>query len=133
MGWLYSSISKNISAIITPIQQGDFYMQGKIKVTYTLICDKDTYKEISIDDILGNERLVKLIKNEFAKGIRNLESSGSGDAKIILNTLKELYTFEVDKQDFADLVELAEEDARANKRLKKECQVVNIVDFVTSD
>lgn len=108
-------------------------MQGKIKVTYTLICDKDTYKEISIDDILGNERLVKLIKNEFAKGIRNLESSGSGDAKIILNTLKELYTFEVDKQDFADLVELAEEDARANKRLKKECQVVNIVDFVTSD
>lgn len=108
-------------------------MQGKITVTYTLICDKDTYKEVTINDIMTNERLVKLIKNEFAKGIRNLESYGSGEGKIVLKTQKELYTFEVDKQDFADLVELAEEDARVNKRLKKGCQVVSIVDFVTSD
>jgi len=108
-------------------------MQGKIKVTYTLICDKDTYTEISMGDILANERLVKLLKNEFAKGIRNLEISSLGDAKIALATTKELYTFEVDKQDFADLVGLAEEDARENKRLKKGCQVVNIIDFVTID
>jgi len=108
-------------------------MQGKIKVTYTLICDKDTYTEVSIDELLGNERIVKLIKNEFAKGIRNLDISSLGEAKIVLNTSKELYSFEVDKQDFADLVGLAEEDARENKRLKKDCQVVDIIDFVTID
>lgn len=108
-------------------------MDGKIKVTYTLICDKDTYKEISIKDIVSNEKVVRLLKSEFAKGIRNLETSYTGDAKMILKTEKELYTFTVDKQDFADLVELAEEDAKANKRLKKDCQVVSIVDFTTMD
>jgi len=108
-------------------------MQGKIKVTYTLICEKDTHKEISIEEIIANEKLLKLIKSEFAKGIRNLEISSHGEAKVILKTEKELYSFVVDKQDFADLVELAEEDARLNKRLKKECQVVKIIDFVTID
>ena len=108
-------------------------MEGKIKVTYTLICDKDTYKEISIEEIIANEKIVRLLKSEFAKGIRNLEISSRGEAKVILKTEKELYTFIVDKQDFADLVELAEEDARLNKRLKKECQVVKIMDFVTID
>jgi len=108
-------------------------MQGKIKVSYILICDKDTHKEISIEEIIANEKLMKLIKSEFAKGIRNLEISTQGEAKIILKTEKELYSFVVDKQDFADLVELAEEDARINKRLKKECQVVKIIDFVTID
>ncbi len=108
-------------------------MEGRIKVTYTLICDKDTHKEIPVEEIIANEKIVRLIKSEFAKGIRNLEISSRGEAKVILKTEKELYTFTVDKQDFADLVELAEEDARLNKRLKKECQVVKIVDFVTID
>jgi len=108
-------------------------MQGKIEVSYTLICDKDTHKEISIDEIIGNEKIVKLLKSEFAKGIRNLEVSHNGEAKVILKTEKELYSFVVDKQDFADLVELAEEDAKAHKRLKKDCQVVKIIDFVTID
>ena len=108
-------------------------MQGKIEVTYTLICEKDTHQEISIDEILKNEKVVRLLKNEFAKGIRNLNVSSVGDAKVTIKTQKDLYKFEVDKQDFADLVELAEEDARLNKRLKKDCQVVKIMDFVTID
>ena len=108
-------------------------MQGKIKVGYTLICDKDTYKEITIEEIISNDKIVKLLKSEFAKGIRNLEISGNGESKVILKTEKELYSFVVDKQDFADLVELAEEDAKAHKRLKKDCQVVKIVDFITID
>jgi len=108
-------------------------MDGKIEVTYTLICEKDTHKEITLEEILANEKIVRLIKSEFAKGIRNLTVSASTEAKVILKTEKTLYTFVVDKQDFADLVELAEEDARLNKRLKKDCQVVKIVDFVTID
>jgi len=108
-------------------------MEGKIEVTYTLICEKDTHKEISIEEIITNEKIVKILKSEFAKGIRNLGISSTGEAKVILKTEKEHYSFVVDKQDFADLVELAEEDARLNKRLKKACQAVEIIDFVTID
>ncbi len=108
-------------------------MQGKIEVSYTIICEKDTYKEITIKELISNEKIIKLLKSEFARGIRNLETSGNGEGRIILQTEKTLYTFVVEKQDFADLVELAEEDARLNKRLKKECQAVEIIDFVTID
>ena len=39
----------------------------------------------------------------------------------------------VSKNDFADLLELAEEDARKHKRLKKECDGVELVDILTID
>ncbi|MBU1667116.1 hypothetical protein KKC13_01785 [bacterium] len=107
-------------------------MQGKIKVTYHLICDNDTYEEISLQQILENEKIVKLLKSEFAKGVRNLAlSTNASDAQVILSTQKELYTFEAQKKDFADLIELAEEDAKARKLFKKGCEAVAIVDFIT--
>lgn len=107
-------------------------MQGKLMVTYSLICDNDIYVEVSLKQILDNEKIVKLLKSEFAKGIRNLElNSSDEDAKVILNTQKELYTFEAQKKDFADLIELAEEDAKARKLFKKGCEAVQIIDFET--
>jgi hypothetical protein len=109
-------------------------MQGKLNVTYQLICDNDTYQELSIQEILKNEKIVKLLKSEFAKGLRNLTlNSNSSDAKIIISTQKEYYTFEAEKKDFADLIEFAEEDAKARKLFKKGCQAVELVDFVTLD
>jgi hypothetical protein len=107
-------------------------MQGKLMMTYSLICDNDTYLEISIKELLDNEKIVKLLKSEFLKGIRNLDVSGSySDAKIILSTKKEIYSFEAQKKDFADLIELAEEDAKKRKLLKKGCDAVEIIDFET--
>lgn len=108
-------------------------MQGKLKVSYALICDNDFYQEITLQDILANEKVVKLLKSEFSKGLRNIELTAHGEANFILNTEKEIFTFEAEKKDFADLIELAEEDARVNKRFKKGCQAVSIVDFVTVD
>jgi len=109
-------------------------MQGKIIVSYSLICDNDTYQEVSLKTILENEKIAKLLKSEFAKGVRNLQlSSNNEDAKIIISTEKEIFSFEADKKDFADLIELAEEDAKRNKRFKKGCQAITIVDFVTVD
>ena len=109
-------------------------MQGKINVMYQLICDNDMYKEISIKEILENEKIIKLLKSEFAKGVRNLQLSAS-DLKetIIISSQKKLYSFEVKKQDFADLIELAEEDAKKRNLLKKGCQAIEIVDFKTLD
>jgi len=107
-------------------------MQGKIKVTYQLICDNDTYEEVPLKKILANEKVIKLLKSEYAKGIRNLTlSSDNSDVNIILSTEKELYSFEAQKKDFADLIELAEEDAKKRKLFKKGCDAIEIVDFET--
>ena len=44
---------------------------------------------------------------------------------------KELYQFEVSKNDFADILDLVEENAKSRKLLKKECDRVEIVDIET--
>jgi hypothetical protein len=107
-------------------------MQGKLNVTYQLLCENDVQKEISISEILKNEKIVKLLKSEYAKGLRNLDiSADDNTATIILQSQKELYEFETDKKDFADLIELAEEDAKERKLFKKGCQEIALVDFVT--
>ncbi len=107
-------------------------MQGKLNVTYQLICDNDSYEEVSLNEILKNEKVVKLLKSEYAKGVRNLAlSTNNADTNIILSTEKERYSFEAEKKDFADLIELAEEDAKMRKLFKKGCQAVEIVDFET--
>jgi ribosomal protein S15P/S13E len=109
-------------------------MQGKLNVTYQLICDNDTHKEIPLKEILANEKVIKLLKSEFAKGIRNLQlSTDDAQANIIISTEKELYHFEANKKDFADLIELAEEDAKKRKLFKKGCDAVEIMDFQTVD
>jgi ribosomal protein S15P/S13E len=107
-------------------------MQGKLNVIYQLICDNDTHKEIPLKEILANEKVIKLLKSEFAKGIRNLQlSTDDAQANIIISTEKELYHFEANKKDFADLIELAEEDAKKRKLFKKGCDAVEIMDFET--
>ena len=106
-------------------------MDGTMKVSYKMLCDGDVYNEISLIQILQNEKVAKAIKSEFAKGLRNIALSTPEDVIIEISTDKEIFEFEADKKDFADLIELAEEDARANKRTKKGCSGVELVDFVT--
>ncbi|MCK5854218.1 MAG: hypothetical protein KAG56_03285 [Sulfurovaceae bacterium] len=106
-------------------------MHGKLKVTYALICDNDTHQELTLQEILKNEKITKLLKSEFSKGVRNLSITHQGEAKIILSTQKEVFEFEAEKKDFADLIELAEEDAKGRKLFKKGCQAIEIIDFST--
>jgi len=106
-------------------------MEGTMKVSYKMLCDGDVYNEVSLTEILQNEKVAKAIKSEFAKGLRNIALSTSEDVIIEINTDKEIFEFEADKKDFADLIELAEEDAREHKRTKKGCTGVELVDFKT--
>ena len=106
-------------------------MEGKVKVSYQMLCESDVEKEVSLEALLENEKVAKVIKSEFAKGLRNIELSTLTDAKIALRTHKEVFEFEAQKSDFADLIELAEEDAKANKRNKKGCSGIELVDFET--
>ena len=106
-------------------------MEGKMKVNYKMLCDGDVYNEVSLAEILQNEKVAKAIKSEFAKGLRNIALSTSEDIQIVISTDKEIFEFEADKKDFADLIELAEEDAKEHKRTKKGCTGVELVDFET--
>ena len=104
-----------------------------INVSYTIMCKNDVRKELSLTEILANEKVIKSIKSEFATGLRNLVLSQKEDTQITLKTKKEVYEFSVSKDDFADLLEFAEEDARKHKRIKKECDGVEIVNIITVD
>ncbi len=104
-----------------------------IKVSYTVMCKNDVSKELSLADIFANEKVEKAIKSEFAKGLRNLVLSHKEEAEVFLKTQKEVFEMTVSKNDFADLLELAEEDARKHKRIKKECDGVELVDILTID
>jgi len=101
-------------------------------VTYKILCNADIDQEISINDLLANEKIVKIIKSEFAKGLRNIALlSNSIEGTLKIATTKELHSFEVKKDDFADILELAEEDAANKKLLKKDCNRVELVDIET--
>ncbi|WP_345974146.1 hypothetical protein [Sulfurimonas sp. HSL3-7] len=107
-------------------------MKGKMIITYKVLCQKDTNLEITVEMLLNNEKVAKAIKSEFANGVRNLVlNSDDKEALLTLATEKELYQFEVSKNDFADILDLAEENARSRKLFKKECDRVEIVDIET--
>ena len=108
-------------------------MDGKMKVMYTIMCKNDVNKEVSLSNLLKNEKVMKAIKSEFASGLRNLALTCKEESSIDIKTDKEVFELEASKSDFADLLELAEEDARKHKRLKKECDGVELVDIITVD
>jgi len=97
------------------------------------MCKNDISKELSLAELFANEKVEKAIKSEFAKGLRNLAVSYKGEVEVFLKTEKEVFEVTVSKNDFADLLELAEEDARKHKRIKKECDGVELVDILTVD
>ena len=107
-------------------------MDGKIMVKYKVVCKNDFNLELTLDKLLSNEKVTRVIKNEFAKGIRNIDIfSKNSDSKINIETQKEIYEFEVNKDDFADLITLAEEDANLRKLMKKDCSHIELVDIKT--
>jgi len=106
-------------------------MEGSIKVSYTVMCQNDVSKDVNLAEVLGNEKVMKAIKSEFATGLRNLVLSPIIETSISIKTQKEIHSFSTSKDDFADLLEFAEEDARKHKRIKKDCEGVEIVDIET--
>ena len=107
-------------------------MNGTIMVTYKILCNGDLNKDISLRELLLNEKVTKVIKSEFAKGLRNIALlPNNPEASLRIETTKELHSFEVTKDDFADILVLAEEDAATRKLLKKGCERIELVDIET--
>jgi len=97
------------------------------------MCKNDVTIALTLTELLSNEKVAKAIKSEFATGLRNLALISKENSDVYIKTNKEMYEFEVSKNDFADILEFAEEDARKHKRLKKECDGVELVNIVTID
>lgn len=106
-------------------------MDGTILVTYKILCNADLNIELKLEELLKNEQILKSIKSVYAKGLRNIEISSRSEALIKIETQRSIYTFEVSKDDYADLLSLAEEDAKNKKLLKKDCERVELVDIET--
>ncbi len=107
-------------------------MDGKIIVTYKILCKTDLNKELSLKELLSNEKVLKVIKSEFAKGMRNIElSTQESEALLKISTIKKIHTFEVFKDDFADILSLTEEDASTKKLFKKDCDRVELINIET--
>jgi len=109
-------------------------MQGNMKVYYTVQCDNDISTDVTLEQILSSEKIIKLIKLEFAKKSTHLEIEQLVESLGVVARIKSskmIYEFEMLKDDFVDALTFAEEDAKKNKRLKKSCQGVELVDIVT--
>ena len=106
-------------------------MTGSMKVTYTVLCDNDLNKTLNVEQLLKDEKIVKAIKSTFAPQLRNIELLALAQECIKIATIKKSYTFEIEKDDFADALTLAEEDAKKHKRFKKSCERVELTDIIT--
>jgi len=107
-------------------------MEGTITVSYTVICDNDINLEITLQDLLANEKIQAAIKKEFAPGARGIGlDAGRASGQITLAKEKKIYQLEIDKNDYADALTLAEEDAQKKKLLKSGCSMVELLDLTT--
>ncbi len=107
-------------------------MEGKITVTYAVVCDDDISINVAIEEILANEKVSALIKREFAKGARNVVlDQASATGALFLSKEKTLHTVIIEKDDFADALTFAEEDARKRKLLKGKCTRIELLDLQT--
>ncbi|MDH5465362.1 MAG: hypothetical protein OEW60_06995 [Thiovulaceae bacterium] len=109
-------------------------MEGTIIVTYTIICDNDVNKEIDINEVFKNEKFLALFKREYAKGLRNVSLDFENlKGTIAIEKERPTYTCKIDKDDFADALSLAEDDAKSKKLLKGNCQMVELLDIKTEE
>jgi len=107
-------------------------MEGQVEVEFTILCDNDFNKEVTLSDILASEKVIKAIKSEFCEGARNLRiSSNSKDTKISIASEKKVHTHVIEKDDIQDILELTEEFARSQKLLKGSCSRIELKNFKT--
>lgn len=107
-------------------------MEGQLKVTYTIICDNDIHLELPVAEVLANEKVLAVIRREFAGGARGIVADLAKTAgTLVLEKEKKQYELTIHKDDFADALTLAEEDAKKRKLLKQGCSMVELIDLVS--
>ncbi len=107
-------------------------MEGQVEVHFTVLCDNDFHKEVTLAKLLLSEKVMKAIRSEFAEGARNLLLSADDESvKVTLSSEKKKYSHIIEKDDIQDILELTEEYARSQKLLKGSCSRVELINFTT--
>ncbi|HIC43186.1 MAG TPA: hypothetical protein EYO73_02500 [Sulfurimonas sp.] len=107
-------------------------MDGQVEVSFTVLCDNDFNKEITLAELLKSEKVLKAIKSDFCEGARNLEiHSKSDEVKISINSQKQEHSHVIEKDDIQDILELTEEYAKSQKLLKGACSRIELKNFST--
>jgi len=107
-------------------------MDGQVEVSFTVLCDNDFNKEITLSELLSSEKVLKAIRSDFCEGSRNLViDTENKDMKISINSEKKEYTHIIEKDDIQDILELTEEYARSQKLLKGACSRIELKNFKT--
>ena len=107
-------------------------MKGKVEVHFTVLCDNDFQKEVTLKELLSSEKVLKAIKSDFCEGARNLQFSATDSSeKINISSEKKIYSHVINKSDIQDILELTEEYARTQKLFKGPCNRIELKDFST--
>ncbi len=104
-------------------------MTGEMIIKYIVLCDSDLSVTVTMADLLKDEKVARAIKNAFAKGKRDIEAVVGEPGEMTIKNKKTVHSLTIPKENFMDALTLAEEDARTNKRLKKGCDRIEIVDL----
>lgn len=102
-----------------------------MKITYVVLCENDLNKTITVKQLLESEKVSKALRSEFAPQMRNIELLALGEVCLKVATIKKEHTFTIAKDDYADALSLAEEDAKQKKLLKKGCDRIELIDIIT--
>jgi len=107
-------------------------MEGQVQVQFTVLCENDFSKEVTLEELLGSEKVLKAIKSDFCEGARNLLINSSvKEAKIRIQSEKKIHSHVIEKDDIQDILELTEEYARSQKLLKGTCTRIELKNFTT--
>ena len=107
-------------------------MDGQVEVQFTILCENDFNKEISLEELLSSEKVLKAIKSDFCEGARNLLVDTSvKETKINIHSEKKIHSHIIEKDDIQDILELTEEYARSQKLLKGACSRIELKNFTT--
>ena len=107
-------------------------MDGQVEVQFTILCDNDFHKELSLKELFLSEKVLKAIKSEFGEGARNLLiTANEEETKLNLSSEKKVHSHIIEKDDIQDILELTEEYARSQKLLKGNCSRIELKNFTT--
>ena len=107
-------------------------MDGQVEVQFTILCDNDFHKELSLKELFLSDKVLKAIRSEFGEGARNLlVTAKEEETRVDLSSEKKVYSHIIEKDDIQDILELTEEYARSQKLLKATCSRIELKNFTT--
>lgn len=112
-------------------------MEGSLYVDYSVSIAGEEEIKASVFEIISDEKISKLIKSAFGKGIRGAEllfdEENMRNIFVAIGKKADVHTIELPKKDFADALTFAEEDAQSKGLMRKKDACVTLLNLRTAD